>query len=135
MGPLIYIFGQFRPSDAIPPDPVTSFLPLYFVKSKRSCWYRYQIEGVGTPFFKNYDFQVAIDTNFGGGGVNLPQKVKSWVFGLWVGIINVDPPPVLIQFIIFKTICSGCTLFLSGLFICYRTLTSYILQFQFFQQL
>ena len=45
-----------------------------------------------TPFFEIYDFQVGIDTNFGGGGVNLAQKVKSRVFGLWVGIINVDPP-------------------------------------------
>ena len=48
--------------------------------------------GGGYPFFENNDFQVGINTNFGGGGVYLAQKVKSRVFGLWVGIINVDPP-------------------------------------------
>ena len=52
-----------------------------------------KLRGWVPPFFENYDFQVGIDTNFGGGGVNLAQKVKSRVFGLWVGIINVDPPP------------------------------------------
>ena len=44
---------------------------------------------------KNCNFQVGIDTNFWGGGVNLAQKVKRRVFGLWVGIINVDRAPVL----------------------------------------
>ena len=51
-----------------------------------------KLRGWVPPFSENYDFQVGIDTNFGGGGVNLAQKVKSRVFGLWVGIINVDPP-------------------------------------------
>ena len=55
-----------------------------------------KLRGWVPPFLENVDFQVGINTNFGGGGVRSAQKVKSRVFGLWVGIINVDPPAFII---------------------------------------
>ena len=65
---------------------------------------------MGPPFFENCDFQVGIDTKFGGGGVNLAQKVKSRVFGLWVGIINVDPPCGRHNFSLLTSQIVGCKL-------------------------
>ena len=57
--------------------------------------------GGGSPnILSNPKGHVGINTNFGGGGVHSAQKVKSRVFGLWVGIINVDLPLLLFSFFI-----------------------------------